>query len=154
MSAATYDQWRQKYKYDLYVSQKGVLTEDEYSEFLEPYLQEAERTLKVAEYCRAHTDSPLIEEYFACLLRYNFACFKKHIATSDAYKKRMKISRDKLLDVMKLMKSEWDLKEFDPVDDCKKVAKIIERANEVFYKNLGVGKKALCFFAKAVSVFK
>lgn len=153
ISAATYDQLRAKYKHDLYVSQIGVLNEEEYSEFLEPHLQEAERSLKVAEYCRAHADSELIREYFACLLRFNFACFKKHIATTDVYKKKIKKAHKLLLDVMKRMKAEWNLDDLDPIDDCNKLTQIIERANEIFYKNLGVKHKTLCFFAKVGSIF-
>ncbi len=154
LNAKTYEEWRAKYKHDLFESQAGVLTEAEYSDFLEPYLQEAERKLNVPEYCRAHPDSDLVKEYFDCLLRYNFACFKKYIGTKDAYKARMKIAYDKLLDVMARMKTEWNLDDFDPVHDCAKVTKIIKKANEVFYGKLSIKNKAFCFFAKVGSLFK
>lgn len=146
--AATYQELRAGLKSKLYRCQKRVLNEEQYSEFIEPYLQEGEVTWRIPQYCHEHGDPVLMEEYFDCLVNYNLATFSQYVDRSGPYKKVIKAAKKKLMDCIQKIKDSWGLTDLDVKDECKRTTELLHRASAHYYKNLSFGFKTLCFFEK------
>jgi hypothetical protein len=151
--ATTYQELRADLKNKLYRCQKRVLNEEQYSDFIEPYLQEGERVWEIPHYCREHSDSELMKEYFDCLVNYNIATFSQYVDRSGPYKKIIKEAKKKLMACIQKIKDAWGLTELDVKDECKRTTDLLHRASAQYYKDLSFKYKTLCFVEKVRRLF-
>jgi hypothetical protein len=151
--ATTYQELRAGLKSKLYRCQKRVLNEEQYSEFIEPYLQEGERVWEIPHYCREHSDSELMVEYFDCLVNYNVATFSQYVDRSGPYNKTIKAAKKKLMACIQKIKDAWGLTELDVTAECKRTTDLLHRASAQYYKDLSLKYKTLCLVEKVRRLF-
>jgi len=151
--ATTYQELRAGLKNKLYRCQKRVLNEEQYSDFIEPYLQEGEQVWEIPHYCRDHSDSEVMVEYFDSLVNYNLATFSQYVDRSGPYKKAIKAAKKKLMACIQKIKDAWGLTELDVKDECKRTTDLLDRASAHYYKDLSFKYKTLCFVEKVRRIF-
>ncbi|MCL4361242.1 hypothetical protein M1446_02700 [Candidatus Dependentiae bacterium] len=142
--AVSYGKIREDFKSALYVKQQGLMKREAYYAFIEPYLQKAEKVLKIPQYYMSNSNSKLHEEYFNCLLNYNMAIFRKYTypkAYGVVYD--FKASGEKLFNIINEIKNEIQLKDLDVQKEFDMTTKLLEKTNAAYYAKLGLIKKCL-----------
>ena len=84
---ASYEKIRAEFKQKMFERQQGIMAEEPYKAFIEPYIKEAEAKLQVPQYLMENPKSGVSSIYFNCLLNYNVAFFHAYARTySNAQK--------------------------------------------------------------------
>lgn len=148
LSGTSYNEVRKEFKQGLYDCQKrlGSMSYSQYAAFIEPFLQESEKTLFSVHYCRQYPSSELCRRYFLGLLEYNVACFNYYIKPNSATKNNLENSGIELLNVIKEIKHAEN-NAFTSNEEFKKTAHLMYKANVAYYKQLNFQTKALLYFA-------
>lgn len=148
----TYENVREKFKADLYYRQGGIMSYEKYNAFIEPYLEEAERSLEVSVYMKDHPKTDAVSAYLYSLLSYNVAQFHR-IALSQHPVLRffrsinaeahelLEKDRQQLLKHIQDIKQEGSLYNLDPEIELNKTSELFYRANLAFYEKSGIGFK-------------
>jgi hypothetical protein len=146
--ATPYEDLRNDFKHQLYLRQKGLMSEERYKRFIEVYLQEAEKTLVVPSHLRGmygYDDSflPIMKEYFDALADYNVDHFLSLV--SIRIQKGANPYRVKLYNVIKKLKVQWQFP-VDPKVEMQQIDDLLTKANQHYYKKLKFIRKAQLFF--------
>ncbi len=152
--SVSYNETRENFKLELYYCQQGLMMKNEYYGFIEPYIQEAEKTLKVTQYCMEHSDSQASKDYLECLILYNVAWFNEYARSHSlafvfaskarkVSKKRLEERMANLLSAIENIKEEAQFKDLDTKEELRKTIQLFQRANAKYYKKLGIKFKLL-----------
>ncbi|HLB40252.1 MAG TPA: hypothetical protein VJJ83_00540, partial [Candidatus Babeliales bacterium] len=125
---------------ELYRRQVGLMTYDQYLEFIEPYLTQAEATLQVPKYLMttAGLDPMLCQRYFKSLADHNVAIFRNQLQAGVALIATGKQLREAIAQI----KAAGALTNLDVVTEFQKTDALLKNANRAFYQQLGTVKKA------------
>jgi len=129
-----------KFKYELYCSQVSLMgNRAAYYVFIQPYIEEAKRTLKLVQ-CD-HADKSFRSSYFGCLLNYNISCFNTtYVSSKGNLPIFQKVTRE-LRDLIEKGKKELAIDDMNVEEEFKKTTELFQRANRAYYKQLGLMKK-------------
>lgn len=141
----TYEKYRTEFKHSLFERQQGIMEEAEYKAFVEPYVQEAERTLRIAHYLKDQSVSHWTARYFNYLLNYNVAYFHAYAKTYSGAQEYLEQAEKELADCIGLIALRERLS-IDTKVELEKTKALCARLNHRFYKNLGYGIRFLNFF--------
>lgn len=137
---------RNEFKLRLYHRQEGLMKQEKYLAFIEPYLQKAEKTLEIARYCMNNSDSRLSEDYFDCLLNFNVACFHDYIKSNTLTQNTVEKYSKQLLSCLVQIKNKAMLNSLDVEKEFAVTSMLFDQANRAYYKALGIHKKFLLLF--------
>lgn len=143
-----YKKYRFQMKDEMYRSQLGLMKEGKYKSFIEPYLQEAEVTLRCLQYCQKNNGSDVCVRYMHCLQNYNASYFINMIRNSFYTKCFFDRCNEQLRECIEAIKEEGNLEDLDIDQELKKTFLLIHKANEAYYKKLGLGAKMFLGFKK------
>lgn len=141
-----YKELRTHFKKQMYFAQAGLMKEAEYNAFIDPYLQEIEKTSKVIQYCMESHDSGLCCQYMTRLHIYNIICFHNTVKSTQESKSALECRAEDLIELIEAIKAEGDLKDLDVQQEFKKTSDLIHRANKDYYKKLNFGTKIFLWF--------
>lgn len=139
IESKSYNKIRENFKSQLYYCQQSLISsEDKYKSFIEPYIQEAEKTLQIAKYCKKHPESKLTQKYFNCLISFNVQCFNNYIVsrTDDELSYHSKA----LFGIIKQV-NDYGALNIDINEEYQKTSALIHKANIAYYKQLNLVKK-------------
>ncbi len=144
----SYDEVRENFKKDLYLRQHSLMEHDQYIEFIEPHLQQAEQSLKTAAYCRQNPDSCLTQEYLSCLRSCIVAGFHSLTRPNDlAVKRYVSSCQRRLSDLIAKIKETNQVKDLDLTVEINQSIELCNRVNAAYYKNLSFSAKTSVYFA-------
>jgi len=141
--------WIDEFKHDLFVMQAGLVSnENLYYQFLDPYINEASRSLAIIRYALTESEKliygPFIASFFyeykEALLQYNAAYFHAY-SRGDFSSPALKQTIQKLYDSIVRFKKETDLTDLNVDNEFNKTIKLFQRANSAYYKSLPALKK-------------
>lgn len=144
----SYDQAREQFKSELFRCQQHLMKQDKYYACIEPYLQEAERTLIIPQYCKKNIKLVLLSEYFSCLVAYNVTYFNNYVRPSAYGNHQVEECANRLLQIIEKIKKEEALQDLDAQEELRKTLEIFQKANAAYYKALSFSKKSLISFIK------
>lgn len=145
--ARTYQEVKQSFKTELYYRQVGLMEQAEYFDFIEKYMLEGEKNLRVIGFCMENPDSDLSKEYLAALIGYNVACFHHYIKSDESSQVRFNSYIQRLKDILIKIKGTRELSDLNIAVELKKTEELFSRANAQFYKKLSIRIKFLLLFA-------
>lgn len=141
--------------------QIGLMGRNEYYEFVEPYIQEAEKTLKVLSYCKENFESLNVDGvadwYMSCLANYTYAFFHDYVRSRSRFfafflnasvqkkniKNHFKEMTKNLLDVIERIKKQTHLKDLDTQEEFEKTTKLFQDLAKNYYDTLSTKRKLL-----------
>src|SRR3990167_2393586 len=131
-AAADYAQLRLDFASELYRRQVGLMTYDQYLEFIEPYLTQAEATLQVPKYLMttAGLDPMLCQRYFKSLADHNVAIFRNQLQACVA----LIATGIQLREAIAQIKAAGALTNLDVVTEFQKTDALLKNANRAFYQ--------------------
>lgn len=141
----TYEKCRTEFKHSLFERQQGIMEEAECKAFIEPYVQEAERTLRITHYLKEQSVSHWTSRYFNYLLNYNVAYFHAYAKTYSGAQDYLEQAEQELAECIALIALREKLK-FDVKVELEKTKALFVRLNNQFYKKLGYGIRCINFF--------
>lgn len=148
---SSYDKVMANFKQELYQRQQ-LMEYKEYNKFIEPYIQEAEKSLMTTRYIMKNPDSQLSSDFLNCLLSYNVECFyacavtqTSFFRTSGSKKKIERQLEDSSKHLFNVIAEIARIENFDSQEEMNKVAKLIKKVNVAFYKKLKLGTRFQCY---------
>lgn len=138
-----YQEQRELTKEAMYHAQSGLMEQDKYLEFIEPHLQEAEKTLQALQYCQESPGSDACRQYLAYLRRYNVVCFRYLLSPKTV---AIEQHNANLIKHIKAIKDEGKLDDLDVQQELEKTFKLTYEANKKYCKRLKLGTRISLWF--------
>lgn len=142
----SYKDARERLKTNLCIKQGGLMNNDAYLVFIEPYLQKADQELAITKHFQTKQDLTEDDEaYMLQLLNFNVATFyflnsKRNRIKNTYYNDSGSSLKKTILSI----KNKNNL-DFDIESEFISTSKILIDINQEFYKKLGIWKKASLF---------
>jgi len=149
----------ENFKQDLFYSQRCFNNNKaKYYKFINPYIQEAERSLDIIKYISTTKEIPTTEgtssnstirHYMQALLNYN-VCFFKVYAKSLKTSKSLENASNKLWNSIIEIKENLNLENLDANEEFNTTIALFEKVNRAYYNWLPSRKK---FLIKITNIF-
>jgi len=138
-----------RFKSGLYCMQQRLMNDREaYYRFIQPYIEEAQQTLKLVQYNPANEFCPLYRDYFDCLLDYNAYCFEVTAHKNPRYLQTFQKVTNELRGLIEKIKKEFNLVDVNVEEEFKKTTELFQKSNRAYYAQLGLIKKcSIKFFS-------
>lgn len=146
--AISYDEARNAFKEILYERQAGLMKKEAYFTFIESHLQEAEKTLKLAQHYKNHPNAKSIGSYFSLLADSNVASFHYYIAPNKHTERRLAESKSDFCHLATMVKRTDKLNDINANAEADATFKLLKEANERYYKELSLKKKLALWVAR------
>ncbi len=145
----SYQELRNDFKHQLFARQQSLIKEYElYEAFIEPYLVEAEKTLKALQYCNKQAATWLSRKYTNFLLQYNVACFQQYAVPNKSTNETLKWAEADLMQVITEIKATGQIETLNVDQELKNTIQLFQGANKAYYKKLSYQFRVAAFFGK------
>ncbi len=135
------NQIKEDFKQALYNKQRGLMDQADYNKLIDPYLQEAEKSLKAIQYCIKNPQSDVCKVYFHRLLDFNVSTFYIHCyPNSKDANVNFNYEEALLKSAIENIKNE-SKQNFSVSEEYEATAKLFKDANAEYCKNLRFGNK-------------
>jgi hypothetical protein len=144
-SGTPYNKAQQEFKEILYSRQIGLMDQEAYFKFIDPFLQKAEQNLRLAEHYKNNPSSASISEYFKLLADANVDSFHHYVQQSPRTTWRVEQDKVKFSAFIEKTKTKNKLRNVDTNQELEETFKLLEEANKAYYQQLGLKHKSLLY---------